>query len=175
MRTPNAKLVQWILVGGILTGSIATLAVTVRSTFFERGSLDRGGRDSSFGMGRTLGSGSWKIRRDGDSQFLWARGRPRQDPTSVEWFDLTGSPLDLTKFQFGIGKDRIKAIDEPEFVDPDDARLRKLWGGRKGNLDQLDVIGYVHNGDARAYPLQLISSHELVNDTVGGKPVTVGW
>ena len=37
------------------------------------------------------------------------------------------------------------------------------------------VIGYVGNGDARAYPASLLDHHELVNDRIGGKPVTVGW
>jgi hypothetical protein len=37
------------------------------------------------------------------------------------------------------------------------------------------VIGLSINGDNRAYPLKLMSRHEIVNDTVGGKPVAVTW
>jgi len=29
------------------------------------------------------------------------------------------------------------------------------------------------NGDARAYPLQILIWHEIVNDVVGGEPVSV--
>ena len=42
-------------------------------------------------------------------------------------------------------------------------------------LDAEYVIGLSLNGDARAYPIRLLSSHELVNDTVGGQPVLISW
>ena len=35
------------------------------------------------------------------------------------------------------------------------------------------MIGFEINGDARAYPLQILIWHEIVNDTVGGVPVTI--
>ena len=31
------------------------------------------------------------------------------------------------------------------------------------------------NGDVRAYPLQILIWHEVVNDVVGGEPVTVTY
>jgi hypothetical protein len=37
------------------------------------------------------------------------------------------------------------------------------------------VIGLSINGDHRAYPLKLLSRHEIVNDTVGGTLVAVTW
>ncbi len=37
------------------------------------------------------------------------------------------------------------------------------------------VIGVVVNGDARAFPLSMLSSHEIVDDTIGGKPIAVTW
>ena len=37
------------------------------------------------------------------------------------------------------------------------------------------IIGLVINGEARAYPITILSSHEIVNDTVGGEPVAVTW
>jgi len=107
------------------------------------------------------------IERDGKS-LLWALGKP--DSPDAEWFDVTESKIDPKRFQYGIGKDKIASIDSPRFVDADDPRLRRARIG-----DQTRVIGYVHNGDARAYPLHILDHHELVNDTVGGKPVTVGW
>lgn len=113
-----------------------------------------------------------KIRFDGDRQYLWAKGPLDSPGDEADWFDLTGSPLPLDRFQFGIGRDTIRSIDNPIFVRPDDPRLRKMWGF---DIDQLAVIGYEHNGIARAYPIELLDRHELVNDTVGGKPVTVGW
>ena len=35
------------------------------------------------------------------------------------------------------------------------------------------VISFEANGDARAYPLQILTWHEIVNDVVGGVPVAV--
>ena len=37
------------------------------------------------------------------------------------------------------------------------------------------VIGVSINGESRAYPLNLLSRHEIVNDTVGGKAIAVTW
>ncbi|RYF63847.1 MAG: DUF3179 domain-containing protein, partial [Cytophagaceae bacterium] len=37
------------------------------------------------------------------------------------------------------------------------------------------VLGVVENGEARAYPLQLIGYHHQVRDTVGGKPIMVTY
>lgn len=37
------------------------------------------------------------------------------------------------------------------------------------------VLGVVENGDARAYPLQLIGYHHQVRDTVGGKPLIITY
>ncbi|MEZ0483801.1 DUF3179 domain-containing (seleno)protein [Fibrella aquatica] len=37
------------------------------------------------------------------------------------------------------------------------------------------ILGVVENGEARAYPLQLIGYHHQVRDTVGGKPIMVTY
>jgi hypothetical protein len=37
------------------------------------------------------------------------------------------------------------------------------------------VIGVARNGEARAYPLDLLNWHELVNDTLGGLPILVSF
>lgn len=41
--------------------------------------------------------------------------------------------------------------------------------------DKEEVIGVVINGDARAYPLSTLSSHEIVDDDIGGQPLAVTW
>ena len=41
--------------------------------------------------------------------------------------------------------------------------------------DEIMVIGFAVGTEARAYPVGLLDHHELVNDSLGGKPVTVGW
>lgn len=106
------------------------------------------------------------VQRDGRT-LLWARA---DRDGSVEWFDITDATIDPTQLQFGIGVDRIASVDRPQFATWPDERLRKAL------IDENTlVIGVELEGDARAYPLLTLGSHELVNDTVAGKPVTVGY
>ena len=37
------------------------------------------------------------------------------------------------------------------------------------------VIGIAQNGEAKAYPVDVMGFHELINDVVGGTPITVCW
>ena len=66
-----------------------------------------------------------------------------------------------------LGRDGIPAILAPEFIDANAALLDMSPDER--------VLGLSLNGDHRAYPLNLLSRHEIVNDTVGGVPVAVTW
>jgi len=109
------------------------------------------------------------VETEDGRQLLWARGS--HDMEKGEWFDVTDSPLDTEGYQFGIGKDTIPSIDQPAFVAIDEREKLREHGIR----DETEVIGYVQNGEAKAYPVQIMNRHELVNDMVGGKPVTVGW
>lgn len=65
----------------------------------------------------------------------------------------------------GPPKDGIPAIDNPSFVSVDEA------GEWLGNLEP--VVVFEHDGEARIYPLQILTWHEIVNDVVGGEPVAV--
>ena len=66
-----------------------------------------------------------------------------------------------------LAKDAIPAIRSPEFVSVADA---EAWM----NADE-PVIGVEIDDDARAYPVAMLSRHEIVNDTVGGAPLAVTW
>jgi hypothetical protein len=61
--------------------------------------------------------------------------------------------------------DGIPAIDRPAFVSPAD--------GAAWLVPNEPVLALEVKGDARAYPLQILMWHEIVNDVVGGVPVTV--
>ena len=64
-------------------------------------------------------------------------------------------------------KDGIPAIFDPSFVTADQANT---W------LNPLDqVIGVSVNGEHRAYGTAFLSNREVVNDTVGGRPIMVTW
>lgn len=64
-------------------------------------------------------------------------------------------------------RDSIRAIDHPRFEPAAQAAPSMKPDER--------LIGLVINGDARAYPIPILSVHEVVNDVVGGEPVAVTW
>jgi hypothetical protein len=79
--------------------------------------------------------------------------------------DFSKHSVPFDEFQSGgPPKDGIPAIDEPRFVDVADADFLE---------DREPVIELELNGDARAYPIQILIWHEIANDAVGGVPVTV--
>jgi hypothetical protein len=88
-----------------------------------------------------------------------AADRPPESRDGVSGLDL--DPADI---QTVIPKDGIPAIDEPRF----DAASDIDW-----LADEEPVVALEVEGDARAYPLQILTWHEIVNDTVGGVPVAV--
>ncbi|MGD8487274.1 MAG: DUF3179 domain-containing protein [Chloroflexota bacterium] len=79
-------------------------------------------------------------------------------------FDISAVPFGEI-FSGGPGKDGIPAIDDPRFESIEEARS---WVTGLGPVIALEI-----DGDARAYPLAVLTWHEIVNDTVGGKPVIV--
>ena len=64
-------------------------------------------------------------------------------------------------------RDGIPAIDNPQFLSAEDA-------DEEYAPDEL-VIGVNYDGDARAYSIPYLSGHEIVNDTVGGRKISVTW
>ena len=70
-------------------------------------------------------------------------------------------------FWGGVRVDGIPPLEHPDFITPDEAAA---WIGPKDR-----VIGVEINGDARAYPRRIIDWHEMVNDTVGGVPVSLAY
>ena len=64
-----------------------------------------------------------------------------------------------------IPRGRIAAVFEPEFVPADEAEIE----------DEAWVLGVVIDGEARAYSLNLLNRHEVVNDRVGDQPIAAVW
>ncbi|MCH8224721.1 MAG: DUF3179 domain-containing protein [Chloroflexi bacterium] len=65
----------------------------------------------------------------------------------------------------GPPRDGIPSIDHPKFISPETANE---WLS-----DQEPVISFQLNGDVKAYPLKILTQHEIVNDEVGGVPIVV--
>ncbi len=64
-------------------------------------------------------------------------------------------------------KDAIPSIDEPRFYSAE---------GADAEYDSDEqVIGVEVEGEARAYSTALLSSHEIVNDEIQGRPIAVTW
>lgn len=63
--------------------------------------------------------------------------------------------------------DGIPAIDRPQFIPL--AEVARWLAPKE------PVLALTVNGDARAYPLQILVWHEIVNDVVGGIPVAVTY
>ena len=63
-------------------------------------------------------------------------------------------------------KDAIPAIDQPVFVDADQADFMR---------DDELIIGVASGGEAKAYSTWLLDGHEIVNDHIGSTPIAVTW
>jgi hypothetical protein len=67
----------------------------------------------------------------------------------------------------GPPKDGIPAIDEPNFISVNEANQ---W------LNDREPVVFVQVGDdARAYPIQILIWHEIVNDAVGDEPLMISF
>ena len=60
----------------------------------------------------------------------------------------------------------------PAILDPAFARVEEASGWMES--DEL-ILGVEIEGDARAYPIRILSRHEVVNDVVAGIPVAITW
>lgn len=65
----------------------------------------------------------------------------------------------------GVGKDAIPALNDPRFVEVKEA---SRWLEK-----QEPVIALRIGAEARAYPLQILIWHEIVNDVIGETPVAI--
>jgi hypothetical protein len=122
------------------------------------------------GDGRTGPDGS--IAGDGPSVALpQAEASPRQDvPSALRDRDDPRLPpplVDLAEIRSGgPPPDGIPAIDRPRFQRASDVSWLR---------DREAVLALEVDGAARAYPVQILTWHEIVNDTVAGTPVAVTY
>ncbi|MBT98822.1 MAG: hypothetical protein CL902_09375 [Dehalococcoidia bacterium] len=80
--------------------------------------------------------------------------------------DFSRHTVDFGDILFGgVGRDGIPPLDRPRFESIEEAA---------SVMNDLEPIVTLEvNGESRAYPLAILTWHEVVNDVVGGVPVTV--
>lgn len=66
----------------------------------------------------------------------------------------------------GPPRDGIPSIDKPKFISPDQAGFMK---------DDDIVLSFTEGGITRAYPLRVLVWHEIVNETIAGRPILVTY
>ena len=77
--------------------------------------------------------------------------------------------IDVDPFELvwgGVIPDGIPDLRDPKMISPADATYL-------GSDER--VFGLSVNGDHRAYPLRIANAHEMINDTVGGEPLSLSW
>ena len=80
--------------------------------------------------------------------------------------DFSKCTIDLSQIiSGGVQKDGIPPIDTPLFRPVSEANI----------ADREPVISVVINDEAKAYPLSILTWHEIVNDVIGGKAVAVTY
>lgn len=98
--------------------------------------------------------------RDG-KRWLYGGNEPGQG------FDITEFRLDPKKLNFGLGREAFHALVDPKFGLPGDPGV--------SINDRTRILGVVIDGEAKAYPIHLLRGHEVVNDTVGGRPIFAAY
>jgi len=108
--------------------------------------------------------------------ILVSAGSGRRPQSIAEYgFSLSNSIVPLDLIAIGSEPGIIRALDEPAMIPA--LEVDRINERQRGSylVDDDRVIGIEINGDARAYPIRILQWHEVVNDTVGGKPVAVTY
>lgn len=87
--------------------------------------------------------------------------------TSINGFDLSTHAIPVEEIRRGgPPKDGIPAILQPKFVRANEATFLHA---------QDRILGVNQGGEAKAYPIKILNWHEVVNDTVNGRPVVISY
>ena len=84
------------------------------------------------------------------------------DPLTTE--PAAGSEYEIVTL---LSPDAIPSIDDPHFYSGDEADAEYA----PAEL----VLGVEQGGEAKAYSISLLSRHEIVNDSIAGRPIAVTW
>jgi len=85
----------------------------------------------------------------------------------VNGFEIEEPTVPIDEIRVGTAtRDAIPSIDDPDFISASDADFMS---------SDDKVIGLKINEEVRAYPMKILTWHEIVNDRVEGKPVVISY
>lgn len=97
------------------------------------------------------------------SCLTWSCGRTGQNEPQQEEVPVEEQlPADFEQI---LERGSIASVDEPVFVSAQEAEI----------TDDAWIFGVVIEGQAKAYSLNLLNRHEVVNDTSGGAKFAAVW
>jgi len=119
--------------------------------------------------GLVIEAGGWdnfKLQYYSLTRIFHDQSQELQDLRQKDVDPASHSRIDLDQLlDGGPPKDGIPSIDAPKFDTPEATPFA---------ADE-PIIGVVVNGKAKAYPLGIMNWHEIVNDTVGGVPLSITY
>ncbi|WP_422360227.1 DUF3179 domain-containing (seleno)protein [Reichenbachiella sp.] len=82
-------------------------------------------------------------------------------------FDVSNLTLQENQFHYGIGREAFPALLSPEFITMEAADT--IWADSTRFL-----VGSL-NGETKAYSVPDLTRHEIVNDSLGGRPIMAAY
>ncbi len=124
-----------------------------RSGNEDPGKSEKKQRPSALKNGKFIRSGTKKLLYGGEDP-LWH-------------FDITNSSLVDSQYHYGIGREHFDALIQPEFMSEEEAD--SIYD------DDSRFLLFTLGGESRAYGIDLLTKHEVVNDVVNDEPVAAAY
>lgn len=86
---------------------------------------------------------------------------------SLQHFDISNLTLKESQFHYGIGREAFPALLIPAFISIQSADT--IWADSTRFL-----VGSLH-GETKAYAVPDLTTHEIVNDSLGGQPIMAAY
>jgi len=105
-----------------------------------------------------------EIIRSGEKIFIVDRTGKKWDVTHA----VNQYGFQADQFQFGLGPNAIPPLLNPQFLNPGEP-------GYPANFDETLIIGTRIKGDARAYPIFMMKTYEIVDEEFDSTFVAVAY
>lgn len=157
VRARSGDRSRWVLLIGV--ASLLGFALVVayarwHGVDWQGRPIERAGTVEGFG--KSILIRQWDGRRQ-----LWGGGDESQH------FDITSFDLDSELLEQGLGREYFSALLEPTFV--------PLEALRHSLRDEARLLVAEQHDQVKIYPLYLLSRYEVINDTLGDRPVMVAY